>query len=78
MAGRIVQWNEPMCLDPGFTISGVMSATEEDCIRLHRHTHPTVAYSDEEALDEFMMVNWAWFYRGWFGTIKQLLHRRFP
>ena len=55
-----VVWNEPLCLDEGCVVSGIMRATEADIIKLQKHNFPERDYTDKEALADFMTVNWAW------------------
>lgn len=56
----MVVWNESLCLDEGHVINSVVRATEEDIIHLMQHKFPERAYSREEALEDFIVVNWAW------------------
>ena len=58
---RIVVWNEPLCLDGGHVLNSVVRATEEDIVHLMQHNFPERAYSYHDALDDFMVVHWAWF-----------------
>ena len=58
---RTVVWNEPLCLDPGHVLNSVVRATEEDIVHLMQHKFPEMAYSYDDALGDFMVVNWAWF-----------------
>lgn len=58
---KYVVWNEPLCLDTDCVINSIRRATEEDVIKLMKHNFPERKYSDENALDDFVIVNWAWF-----------------
>ena len=35
--------------------------TEEEAIKYMRWLHPQITYTDKQALDEFIVVNWAWY-----------------
>ena len=52
---RIVCWNQP---DEEMG-NIVMEETVEWCIKTHRKRYPGLTRT--RALDEFMMVHWAWF-----------------
>lgn len=56
----MVVWNEPLCLDPDCVINSVCKAAEVDIIKLMKHSFPERAYSDAEALEDFIVVHWAW------------------
>lgn len=58
---RTVVWNEPLCLDPGHVLNSVVRASEEDIISLMKYKFPERNYTDEVALDDFVVVHWAWF-----------------
>lgn len=59
---KYVVWNEPLCLDEGHVYNSLQLAEPKEVIGLWKHTHPEYNYtSDEEALEDFMIVYWAWF-----------------
>jgi hypothetical protein len=41
-------------------ICGLLFMLPADVVRLWRKTHPDHVYTDEQAIDEYMAVNWAW------------------
>jgi len=59
---RFVCWNEPLWTKDGPICSGMTMAPPEDCAGAQRKFHPEFKYkNDEEALNDFMVVRWAWF-----------------
>lgn len=61
MSSRFIVWNEPLCLKPGFVANSICRATEEDIIIAMKGNFPERKYTDQKALDDFMVVHWAWF-----------------
>lgn len=67
---RIILWNEPMWFKPDVegenNIAGniICSATEEDVINWQKCIFPERNYSDDMALADFLVVNWAWYKDG--------------
>jgi len=58
----LIKWNEPLWGFGGEIIgNSIISATPEDVVRFWRFQHNGYnSLSDEEVLDEFIVVNWAW------------------
>lgn len=66
MVDRIVVWNEPLWIgkekgEP--TLNSVVRASESDVVKWIRLADPLTSKGrpDDDLLDEFMIVNWAWF-----------------
>lgn len=59
--GEWLAYNEPLTstASPNI-ICGVVLVKKSDVPDLWRRTHPDHSYTDEQAIDEFMIVNWAW------------------
>lgn len=58
----LIKWNEPLFSREGDILgNSVVSATKEDVINWRRKTHKYPSdMSDEDVLDEFKVVYWAW------------------
>lgn len=57
---KVIVWNEPLCLEPGFVANSVCRATEAEIIKAQKGNFPERSYTDAQALNEFMVVHWAW------------------
>ena len=57
-----ISWNEPLWGHDGAICgNSIVTASKEDVIAFWRYQHfGYVGRSDEEVLDDFMVVNWAW------------------
>jgi hypothetical protein len=58
---EIVVWNDPLCTLPGFVAPCVSRAKKENIITSMKGNFPERNYTDQDALDDFMVVHWAWF-----------------
>lgn len=59
---ELVAWNDPIGpTDKNPIASGITVATKENVILAYRQAHPDYPGSDQEALEDFMTVHWAWF-----------------
>ena len=56
-----IEWNEPMFTDEEPYCNTIRRMLPYDVVHYWERTHPNENYTDEEAIDSFMAVNWAWF-----------------
>jgi hypothetical protein len=55
---RKLRYNDPLCTDPVIHQESIV--TEEEAIKYMRHAHPNHPYTDSEALEDFIVIYWAW------------------
>ncbi len=55
-----IYWDEPAYDRDGVVISRQCSMTCEDAARMMRLLHPDIYENDQQALDDFIAVHWAW------------------
>ncbi len=60
-----MKWEEPRAAvtkEGKVTIANViLSASEEDCINMMRVNEKYTILTDQELLDQFIIINWAWY-----------------
>ncbi len=60
-----MKWEEPRAAitkDGKIIIANViLSASEEDCINMMRVNEKYTILTDQELLDQFIVINWAWY-----------------
>ena len=57
---KYICWNEPLWTQDNPTYSAITMALPGDCIGAWKKLHPDTTYTDDEALDDFIVCNWAW------------------
>ena len=59
---QVVVYNEPLDANTANrqTLNSVVHVSVPDAIEHWKRTHPDREWTDEEALDQFMVINWAW------------------
>lgn len=55
---KVLKFNDPLCTDP--VIDAVTLIKPDMAIAYMKHVHPRTYHSDEEALHDFIAMNWAW------------------
>ena len=56
---KVLKFNNPLSTDP--VVNCISFVTLEDAINFTRIVHPNEDMTDEEALEEFKIINWAWY-----------------